>query len=313
MKPDYQTPERMAKKLKAIPFPDLTGKSVIDIGCDMRFWCDFAKERGASEVVGVDRGREARGQHINMADYQMDLGKQWHQVGKFDVALMFSMYHHAYQSAGGDHKSVFFWAWQQLKAGGLLIWENPVDTRDVVANRNIAPEYHENYNLTAILDAACELFEPEYIGPAEHEPHRLVFHFHARGKPYMGKKVKAVKGAGGASKAFAYADNRRAKEIEHILGFKPYPGSLNLIGERSINWWSRYYRAKVLDVVDRSQGLDGEWAERWARFYPVTLRGQKDVEAFAFRFEGDSYPLNFFELISPVRLREDTDEYRLIQ
>jgi hypothetical protein len=303
--PDYQTPERMEKKLRAIPMPDLTGKSVIDIGCDMRFWCDLAKQRGASEVVGVDRGRDVRGNPINMADYKMDIGKQWHQVGRFDVAFMFSMYHHAYQSAGGDHKAVFWWVWNQIKPDGLLIWENPVDTRDVVANRNISPEYHDNYNMTAILDAACELFEPEFIGPAEHEPHRLVFYFHPRSKPAIGKDVKVVNGAGGASKAFAYADNRRSREIEHVLGFKPFPGSLNVVGDSSINWWSRYYRAEILDLKDRSTGLDGEWGKRWARFYPVTFNREK---AYVFRFEGDAYPLNFFELVSPIRLRDKLEE-----
>jgi len=296
----------MEKKLSAIPLPDLNGKSVIDIGCDMRFWCDLAESRGASKVIGVDRGRTTRdGQPINMADYVMDLGKQWHTVGRFDVGFMFSMYHHAYQSAGGDHKPVWFWAWNQIKPGGVLIWENPVDTRDVVAQRNISPEYHDNYNITAIIDAASEYFEPEFIGPAEHEDHRLVFYFYPRAKPMSCRAVKPVDGAGGAAKAFNHENGRRIDEIDRITGMRPYPGSLNVYAERSINWWGRYYRAEVMDVKSRATGLGGEWVKRWARFYPVEFNR---IPAFVFRFEGESYPLNFFELVSSERLRDHLEE-----
>jgi hypothetical protein len=301
MQPDYQTPERMAKKLHAIPLPDLTGKSVIDIGCDMRFWCNLATERGASKVVGVDRGRDARGQPINMADFKMDLGKQWKQVGKFDVAFMFSMYHHAYQSAGGDHKAVFFWALNQLKPDGVLIWEGPVDTRDVVVQKNIEPALQENYNLDAILDAAAEYFDVQFIGPAEHEEHRLVFYFYPRSRPWRCLEVEAIAGAGGASQAFNFAGGRRINEIAEATGMLCYPGSLNLVAERSINWWGRYYRAQILDLKDRKTGLNGEWEKRWARLYPVEFNGQ---EAFVFRFESEAYSLKFFELVAPVRLRD---------
>jgi hypothetical protein len=57
----------------------------------------------------------------------------------------------------------------------------------------------------------------------------------------------------------------------------------------------------VLDVVARGQGLDVDWKPRWARFYPFS-------QAFAFRFEGDTYDERFVELISDHVLRDpETD------
>lgn len=290
----------MALKLKAIPLPDLKGKSVLDVGCDMRFWCDLAKDRGASKVVGVDRGREVKGHgYINMADYQMELGRQWHHVGSFDVIFMFSMYHHAYQSSGGDHDAIWFWLWNHLDPSGVLIWENPVNSDDVVVLRNVEPKYHEDYNEDAIMYAASKYFDIEFVGPALHEPTRYVFNFYPK-RFHETYHASLRDGAGGASKAFAYADNRRAKEIEKITGVLPINGSLNLTLDAPFNWDMGYFRAEVLDVVNRKDGLDSEWKLRWARLYPVHINSQ---DAFVFRFETDKYPANFIELISKDRLR----------
>ena len=105
--PDYQTPHRMALKERAVPLPDLVGKSVLDIGFDMGWWSFKANTLGAGKVIGIDRNRHVRGQprdlvgecnqraaHEGRAGCQfrkMELGKQWHQLGKFDVALCLSM------------------------------------------------------------------------------------------------------------------------------------------------------------------------------------------------------------------------------
>jgi CTP-dependent riboflavin kinase len=112
---------------------------------------------------------------------------------------------------------------------------------------------------------------------------------------------RAINGAGGASRAFAYADSRRAREIECALGFAPFYGSLNLRLSRPFDWSRDYYRAQMFDVANRSLGLDSEWVLRWARFYPVTI---SNVPAFAFRFEGERYRRTFVELIAAVRLRD---------
>jgi hypothetical protein len=47
---------RSAEKLAAIKMPkDLTGKRVLDLGCNEGFFCLEAKRRGAAEVIGIER------------------------------------------------------------------------------------------------------------------------------------------------------------------------------------------------------------------------------------------------------------------
>jgi 2-polyprenyl-3-methyl-5-hydroxy-6-metoxy-1,4-benzoquinol methylase len=301
IQPDYQTKKRMDLKLKAIPLPNLKGKTVLDVGCDMRFWCDLATSLGASKVVGVDRGREVKGHgFINMADVQMDLGKQWHQIGKFDVVFLFSLYHHIYQNCGGDHNAIWFWLWNHLEPSGVLVWENPMDDSDVVVQRNVDKRYHQNYNEQEILESASRYFDVEYVGPALHEDTRHVLNLYPKS---FSETYQATlrDGAGGASKAFQYSDSRRTKEIESALGISPYPGSLNLVLDASFDWDAGYYRSQILDVADRSKGMNSDWAPRWARFYPVSINNE---QAYVFRFENEHYPLNFVELIAPNRLRD---------
>jgi SAM-dependent methyltransferase len=310
----YQTAERMGAKLEAIPIPDLTGKSVLDIGCDTGFWSFLAKERGAARVLGLDRNREVGGAHtdlialnramardlaIDCAFEKLDLGKQWHEFGRFDVVFMFSLYHHVYQNCG-DHATVWYWLWRHVKPDGLVLWENPVDTQDAVVRMNVSPELQYRYTERDILEAASRYFEFTHIGPAKHEPHREVYAF----KPCAYSRVydgRLVSGAGGATRAFNYAGSRRCVEIDRLLGFYPYPGSINLELQGDFDWESGYYRSQILDVLDRRAGLNSEWVPRWCRFAPVELSGHA---AFAMRFEGERYPLNFVEVISHARLRD---------
>jgi CTP-dependent riboflavin kinase len=110
-----------------------------------------------------------------------------------------------------------------------------------------------------------------------------------------------IAGAGGATAAFEHAGGRRIGEIAEVLGWRPFPGSLNVRLEVPFDWNDGYYRAEILDVVERGRGLDVEWRPRWARFYPVTIDG---VDACAMRFEGERYPAELVELIAPWRLRD---------
>lgn len=48
------------RKLERLKIPaDLTGKRVLDIGCNEGFFCAEFARRGAREVVGVDRNKPA--------------------------------------------------------------------------------------------------------------------------------------------------------------------------------------------------------------------------------------------------------------
>ena len=316
--PDYQTPRRMALKRRAVPLPDVMGKSVLDIGCDMGEWSFLMHDMGAQYVAGIDRNRSVNGiGPYNLVDHcnrravhegragcqfrKMELGKQWHEHGKFDVALCLSMYHHAYEAAGGIHEPLWFWLRRQLKTDGVLLWEGPVDTSDPVVRANVSEHHHRRYARDAILASAGHWFDAEYVGPALHEPTREVWRFTARAGVENYSPVTAVSGSGGATKAFEYLYGRRIGEIEYALGIRPVPGSLNIRIVNAFDWHRGYYRSQVLDVAERGKGLDVEWKPRWARFYPVQLNG---VDAFAFRFEGERYPSDFMELIASQRLRD---------
>lgn len=318
---DYQTPARMNAKMAAVPLPYMLGKNVLDVGCDFGFWTFLAASKGASQVLGLDRNRDVRGVgrvdlvemnrrratdegRDNVRFEEINLGKQWREFGQFDIVLCLSVYHHIYEGSGGDHAPIWFWLSRHCV--GQVLWEGPVDDSDPVVRANVSDAYRPGYNREAILEAASRHFEAEYIGPALHEPTRQVWRFTPKPKTEWTQDAHICAGAGGATKAFEYADGRRIKEIEDILGVRPIAGSLNLhTYEKSFDWDLGYYRAQVLDVKDRSAGIGSEWAPRWARFYPVNIEG---IQAWAFRFEGERYPETFLELLAPTRLRDGLPE-----
>lgn len=308
--------ERMQKKLAAIDLPDLEGKRVLDVGTDHGFWAWLSAERGALHVLGLDRNRAVKGvgfvnlvkQNRSVASErrlpcwfeEIDLGKQWMEYGQYDVVLCMSMYHHVYQSCG-DHNSIWFWLWRHTAHDGELIWENPVDASDTVVRMNMSPEYQGRYTRGRILSAAARYFRIDLVGPAKHEPTREVWRCRPLGKIDVSTMAaRIVSGAGGATQAFNFADGRRIKEIECVLGVTPVPGSLNLRCKTRFDWDAHYYRAQIHDVIDRGSAVS-RWAPRWCRFYPLRLGG---ASVWAMRFEGEKYPKEFVELISDSRLRD---------
>lgn len=304
MSGSYQTPERMALKEKAIPLPELVGKTVLDVGCDHGHWCWLADGLGASRVLGLERNRDGmdlvarnRGEATrlcNVCDFaETNVGKEWRDFGKFDVVFCFSMYHHIFENCK-DHLSAWYWLWRHTR--GELLWENPTGDSDPVVRLNVTAPY----NRDDILKAAHTYFDIEEIGPALHVPTREVWRCRPRKLASVHWCGELTSGGGGASKAFAHADNRRIKEIAAILGEKPYPGTLNAKLNHPFGWHRDYYRAQLLETVDRTN-LNAEWKPRWVRFYPVIVN---DIEAHAIRFESESYSLNYVEFIAPERLRD---------
>lgn len=307
---DYQSPARMALKRKAIPLPDFTGKTVLDVGCDHGYWCWLAADLGASITLGLDRNRsgmdlisrnlEAAHARPIVCDFQFiksDVGKQWQNFGKFDVVFCFSMYHHVFENCG-DHLAIWYWLWRHT--AGELLWENPTGADDSVVRLNVT----KPYNKDEILKAAQTYFKVEYIGPALHVKTREVWRCTPRKLHQIHWRGSLTSGGGGATLAFTYKDNRRMAEIASILGEWPFPGTLNAKLDHPFGWNRDYYRAEILETVDRAN-LNAEWKPRWVRFYPVTVNG---IDAHAIRFEGETYRDNYLELIAPVRLRDKVGE-----
>lgn len=310
--------QRMADKLLAIPLPDLTGKTVLDVGCDHGFWSFLAANLGASSVLGLDRGRPVNGQFVDLVESnnaaaakypvfkntrfeRIDLGKQWLNFGRHDVIFMFSLYHHVYESAGGEHAPIWMWLHAHMANGGVLIWENPVDCSDSVVQANVSEAHKKNYTLGKIMGAAHEYFDSEYVGPARHESTRSVYLFRPKQLDPVIFNGHAKSGAGGASKAFSFSGGRRAEEFKKALGVDPFHGSLNIHLDREFSWETGYYPIRILDVVDRAKGLESEWFERSGRVYPVDVGG---IKGFAFRFDGESYDRAFVEVISEIKIRD---------
>lgn len=309
---EYQTERRMALKRQAIPLPDFTGKRVIDCGTDHGYWAFLAAEMGAVDVLGLDRNRKVHGVETDLIRLnteeakargsiarfeRVNLGKEWREFGRFDVALVLSVYHHIFEACG-DHRPIWFWLARHTEE---VIWEGPVDDSDPVVRANVSDQNRPGYRLDAILGAAARYFYAEKIGPALHEPTREVWRFRRRRSVEALQCGTVQKGAGGATKAFEYAEGRRIAEIETALGWRPYPGSLNVSLDERFDWDTGFYRTQILDVADRSAGLESMWASRWARLYPMTVDG---IPAAAFRFEGERYQGNFVEIVAPVRLRD---------
>lgn len=186
---DYQTEKRMKDKREAIPLPDLMGKRVLDIGCDHGYWSHLASTMGASYVMGVDRGRFVRGAgHVRLAQQndqqgwlncefvEYNLGKEWPQLGWFDVVFCFSVYHHWYPVAR-SHDKVWKWLWEHTSPGGMVLWEGPYDIADPIIRQRLKEESLSvsTYTRELITDAAERHFEVEIIGPAIHRPHREVW------------------------------------------------------------------------------------------------------------------------------------------
>ena len=300
----YQTPDRMALKERAIPLPDLKGKAVLDVGCDHGHWCWLAAERGA-HVLGLDRNRDGldliarnNAQAKPGCEFkQTNLGIQWHDFGRFDVVFCFSMYHHVFENCG-DHKAIWYWLWRHTKQE--LLWENPTGEDDAVVRMNVTRLYRRD----EILDAAETYFDVEEVGPALHVRTREVWRCKPRKLPEIHWRGELTSGGGGATRAFIFDNSKRTAEIADILGWCPYPGTLNARLDHPFGWERDYYRAQVRDVTNRAD-LNSEWKPRWARFYPVTVDG---IDAHAFRFEAEQYSPNYIELIAPVRLRETVTE-----
>jgi SAM-dependent methyltransferase len=303
---------RMQQKLDAVGLPDdLDGVRVLDVGCDMGFWSLLCHERGAEKIVGLDRGRHVGGQYVDLAEWNsrnfpecefhnVDLGEQWHDFGHFDLALMMSMYHHIYAHTG-NHETIWYWLRRQLVVGGKVLWEGPFDLLDPVPDRHIPEEFKSGYNPDAIFGAASKWFDVQYIGPALHEENRHVFYLTAKPIRWTLLEGTAIAGAGGATRAWMYEDERRINEFEHKFGMRCIPGSLNVKLDRVAPWEPGWLKVDLLDVADRAKGLGGEWYPRRLAVKPCQVN---NAPAYAFRFQGEKYGWDFVELVSKFRLRD---------
>lgn len=306
---------RMQQKLVALSgiLPNCKGLRVLDIGCDFGFWSFRAALEGAS-VIGLDRSRQVR--DLGFVDIPLlnnltaercrldarflsyEAGTSWWDFKPFDVVLCMSLYHHIFNLCR-DHRPI--WYWLSRITSGTLIWENPLTISDAVVNQNVDGSLHDSYNEAAIRECAELWFDITYEGPAVHETTRTIWVLRPKRVSNVSYSGEIVHGSNGATHAFSYKEGRRIRELEKIVGVTMFPGSLNIKLDTAFNWDNAYFRSRLLDVSNRSLGLQSDWIERWVRLYPLRVNGMR---AWAMRFEGELYPSNFVELIADTRLRD---------
>ena len=118
---DEKGDSRSAEKLRAIRLPaDLTGKSLLDIGCNEGYFCQAALDRGATRVLGIDTNGaiiEKAKQRVPGAEFRH---QSWWDIGHetFDYILFLSAIHYEKQQKRLLDKLV-----TNLKPNGTLILE----------------------------------------------------------------------------------------------------------------------------------------------------------------------------------------------
>lgn len=143
-----------------LPLPDdLSGKSVLDIGCWDGYYSFMCEERGASKVVASDKfiwqQRHISGKDYWTMDAGFDLAKQYRKSkveklvasveeldpslhGKFDIVLMLGVIYHAKDPIGYMQKAFDM-------SNDLVIFESHVDMQDF--NYPVARYYiHDELN-----------------------------------------------------------------------------------------------------------------------------------------------------------------------
>jgi len=91
------------EKVKAALPDDLSGKTVLDVGCNAGFYCLEMKRRGAAQVLGIDSQRNL----IRQAEFVRDVNNleidyrrmsvydlDPHSLGQFDVTLALGLLYH---------------------------------------------------------------------------------------------------------------------------------------------------------------------------------------------------------------------------
>lgn len=162
-------------KLAALQLPDLTGKTVLDLGCNEGFFCFAALQSGATFVTGIDRNAnhiasaKRRAVELALEDRTLFLNTSWDDIpaGRFDTVLLLSALHYA-----KDQMLLLDRIADLLNPGGLLILEAGVDDstaqdwtpveRGPVKRRSTV-HYPSKRRLTEMLQRR---FAPRRVGPS---------------------------------------------------------------------------------------------------------------------------------------------------
>jgi len=122
---DEKGDSQSSQKLACIKMPDdLSGKTVLDIGCNEGFFCREAVRRGAESVVGIDMNDaliQSAKQRVPEAKFYT---KSWWDLDetKYDLILFLSAIHYE-----KEQKKLLAFLKSRLKPNGILILEGGVE------------------------------------------------------------------------------------------------------------------------------------------------------------------------------------------
>lgn len=115
-------------------FPDLKDKSVLDLGCGYGWHCNYAVERGAARVLGIDSSenmiREAKRLHSDpKISYEVEGVESYvYPEHTFDCVISNLVFHYI-----ENLEEIYRKVYRTLKAGGTFLFniEHPVFTSGV--------------------------------------------------------------------------------------------------------------------------------------------------------------------------------------
>ncbi|HYM72021.1 MAG TPA: class I SAM-dependent methyltransferase [Stellaceae bacterium] len=135
--------------------PDLRGKRVVDLGCGFGWFCRWAREQGAAQVLGLDvsekmlaRARDETNDPV-VAYHRADLERLDLPAAAFDLAYS-SLTLHYLENLGGMMAVVR----RALVPGGALVFsaEHPIYTAPGEPGFQVDDDGHEIWPLDYYLD-----------------------------------------------------------------------------------------------------------------------------------------------------------------
>ena len=137
----WRYPENKFKRFAHVVPEDLTGKSVLDIGCNAGFYSFEMKRRGASRVLGIDHDEryleQARfaGEVLGFEDVEFARGEVWDVAAlgeRFDLVIFMGVLYHLRHPLLAldlihEHVAGDLLLFQSLQAGSTEVVETEAD------------------------------------------------------------------------------------------------------------------------------------------------------------------------------------------
>jgi tRNA (mo5U34)-methyltransferase len=117
-------------------FPDVKGKTVLDIGTFDGYWSARAKKNGAKSVIALDYNKRETAEHIAntfkfkyFAGHNIDFNKPYTEAIPSDVVLFYGVVYHLYNPVQGIINAISLTA-----PGGIMCIESAVNQAGAMGN-----------------------------------------------------------------------------------------------------------------------------------------------------------------------------------